>query len=95
MCKTPHRHVPIAHKQFIASSLKDVTIQQNKWRELTRDFQVRWEWYVPPEMGWGKSSEDQVILSGQKSRELPGGGESSERQEFLACQRWKEIDSLI
>lgn len=45
--------------------------------------------------GWGKSSEDQVILFGQKSRELPGGGEVSEEQEFLACQRWKEIDSSI
>lgn len=45
--------------------------------------------------GWGKGSEDQVILSGQKSRELPGGAEVSEGQEFLACQRCKEIDSSI
>ena len=59
MCKTPHRHVRIAHKQFIASSLKDVTIQQNKWREITRDFQVRWDWYVPPERGrWAGVGEE-------------------------------------
>ena len=59
MCKTPHRHVRIAHKQFIASSLKDVTIQQNKWRELTRDFQVRWDWYVSPERGrWAGVGEE-------------------------------------
>lgn len=69
MCKIPHGPVPTTHKQFIASSLKDVTIQQNRWDELTRNFKVMCEQYVPPErdrwVGVGREgSEDQVIWSG-------------------------------